>query len=153
MSIISSSQIQQKVKRVLEILAAYPTFPPAKSNVVMLYAKAVVASKMISIVEIAKAEIGKNEGKWFQYSTVEQQLEEKEVKHNKGFTNDTNGKASGEVETMGSDEDPEDDGEGFETMKSPFERALEGKQKVRAVPIMAIYLSRVRIESLSNSHG
>lgn len=153
MSIISSSQIQQKVKRVLEILAVYPTVPPAKSNVVMLHAKAVVASKMISIVEIAKREIGKNEGKWFQYSTVEQQLEEKEVRHNKGSTNDTNGKASGEVETTGLDEDPEDDGEGFETMKTPFERALEGKQKVRAVPIMAIYLSRVRIESLSNSHG
>jgi len=156
MSIISSSQIQQKVKRVLDLLAVYPVVSPTKPSVVMLHAKAAVASKMISIVEITKREIGTNGGEWFQYSTVEQQLEDKdEKKKNKECMNNTNGKASGEDESMSVNKDleAEDDAEGFETMKTPFERAIEGKQKVRAVPIMVIYLSRVRIESLRKAHG
>ena len=54
------------------------------------------------------------------------------------------------------EEDSESDAEdaaAFETMKTPFERSIEGKPKVRAVPHMTIYLSRVRIDSLRKELG
>ncbi|TVY33503.1 hypothetical protein LOCC1_G006649, partial [Lachnellula occidentalis] len=50
-------------------------------------------------------------------------------------------------------EDEEEEEESFETMKTPFERAIEGKSKVRAVPGMTTYLSRVRIERLGKKYG
>jgi len=41
----------------------------------------------------------------------------------------------------------------FETMKTPFERATEGKPKVRAVPYLGIYFSRVPVEELKQLYG
>lgn len=43
----------------------------------------------------------------------------------------------------------------FETMKTPFERALdaEGKPKIRGLATLTLYLSRVRIESLKKIYG
>lgn len=41
----------------------------------------------------------------------------------------------------------------FETMKTPLERAVEGKPKIRAVPVMTIYLSRVRVDALKSAFG
>jgi len=46
-----------------------------------------------------------------------------------------------------------DDEGTFETMKTPLERAIEERPKVRALPIMTIYLSRVRIERLKVAYG
>lgn len=153
MNIISSSKIELKVKRALEILAEYPAVPPAKSKVIRLHAKAPVASKLITIVEIAKREIKKDGGKWFQYNKVEEIMEEQKPKsQDKGKSKD---KQSGETKTdEGEDKQgSEEDAEEFETMKTPFERSIEGKPKVRAVPIMITYLSRVRIDTLKKEHG
>jgi len=38
-------------------------------------------------------------------------------------------------------------------MKTPFERSIEGRPKIRAIPVIVIYLSRVRIEALKKIHG
>jgi hypothetical protein len=151
MSIISSSHIQQKVTRALDILSEYPAVPPAKPKVVMLYSKAAVASKMITIAEIVKREIAKAGGKWYQYNKLNKVVEEKVEKA---------GSAKKEKSTSGDVPMAEngDDGAGkeseeeFETMKTPFERAIEGKPKIRAIPVMTIYLSRVRIDSLRRDH-
>jgi len=129
----------------------------------MLHSKAKAASKMISIAEIAKREISKDGGKWFQNSKVDQIMREQKQSESTKGTENGNGKGNGkgkgredgdeemgdqgEFDRMGSDE------EAFETMKTPFERAIEGKTKVQAVPVMAIYLSRMRIESLRKEYG
>ena len=121
---------------------------------VVLYAKAKAAAKMVSIAEIVKREIGaldEGKAKWLQYNWVEGFVEEHKPKEDlKG-----NGKGMGneDVEMGDGDEDAESEEEGFEVMKTPFERAIEGTKKVRAVPIMSIYLSRVRIESLRREYG
>lgn len=47
----------------------------------------------------------------------------------------------------------EEEEEGFEKMKSRIERAVEGTEKVRSVPLMTVYLSRVRIEALREAYG
>ncbi len=161
MSIISSSHIQQKVTRTLSLLSVYPTVPPAKPAVVMLHSKAKAASKMISIAEIAKRGIAKDGGKWFQYSKVGQIMQEqkqsKSTKENEDRSENRKGKGreDGDEEMGDLDEDDKmgSDEEAFETMKTPFERAIEGKAKVQAVPVMAIYLSRVRVESLRREYG
>jgi hypothetical protein len=151
MPIISSSSIQKKVLRVLEILSVYPTPPNEKPRVVVLKAKAGVAAKMISVAEIAKREIGKEGGRWWQYCCVEGVIQEVKEKAGEGEKGD-GGKRKGMDDGEGK-EDSEEESTAFETMKTPFERANEGETKVRAVPVMSLYLSRVRIEGLRKAYG
>jgi hypothetical protein len=154
-NIISSSHVQQKVTQALEILSVYPVIPPAKPAVVLLHSKAPVAAKLITIAEITKREIGQNSGKLFQYNKLDSVVEEKKVysKGEKGEkTNAGNTKDSLAMEADG-EEDPESEGEAFETMKTPFERAIEGRPKIRSVPVMTLYLSRVRVDSLRTLYG
>lgn len=153
MHIISSTQIEKKVTSALNHLSSFPAVPP---TVVMLHSKAKTASKMISIVEISKREIASNGGKWFQYNAIEQVIvPKKEPKGPEGKPDNDDDQSNepkrSSSKDPGSDED--EDGEGFETMKTPFERAIEGVPKIRAVPTMTIYLSRVRIESLRKRYG
>jgi hypothetical protein len=141
-SILTSSKISKKTTSVLEKLSQYPTIPPAKPVLVFLHSKAVGASKLITIVEIAKREVAAKGGKWFQYNALSQVMEERKREEGKGE----------EKDGMDLDEE-EDEKDSFEVMKTPFERAVEGTPKIRAVPIMATYLSRVRIESLRKRYG
>ena len=151
MSIISSSKIEQKVTRALQILSEYPAIPPAKPKAVMLHSKAPVASKMISIAEIIKRELVKNSGKWYQYNKLGEVVEEKKDKDGgRGKEKNTGEDVSMTENGSGDAENASD--EEFETMKTPFERAIEGKPKIRATPVMTLYLSRVRIDSLRKDH-
>jgi hypothetical protein len=157
MTIISSTQIQTKVLRVLENLSVYPAPPNEKPRVVMMKAKAGVASKMISIAEIAKREIGKGGGKWFQYNAVEGVMEELQMEVKKGkkateMEDKEKGRGGGEGEGK-EEEESEEETTAFETMKTPFERVNEEKAKVRAVPNMSLYLARVRIDSLRKAYA
>lgn len=111
---------------------------------VVFTAKAEVASKMISIVEIVKRNLGREGGKWFQYIAVDGQV----VENKKKKDSEEDGK--GKEKDDGEEEGEED---GFEVMKTPFERIIEDRPKVRSVPVMAIYLSRVRIDDLRKKHG
>jgi hypothetical protein len=153
-NVISSSHVQQKVTQALGVLSVYPIIPPAKPAVVMLYSKAPVAAKLITIAEITKREIGQNGGKWFQYNKLDSVVEKK--MNSKGETvgkvNAESPKDSSAMEVDG-EEDPESEGEAFETMKTPFERAIEGRPKIRSVPVMTLYLSRVRVDSLRRLYG
>jgi hypothetical protein len=154
-NIISSSHVQQKVNQALGILSVYPAISPANPAVVMLQSKGPVAAKLITIAEITKREIGQNGGKWFQYNKVDSVMEEKKVnsKREKGEkVNAESPKDSAAMEVDG-EEDPESEDEAFETMKTPFERAIEGRPKIRSVPVMTLYLSRVRVDNLRNLYG
>jgi hypothetical protein len=154
-NVISSSHVQQKVTQALGVLSVYPIIPPAKPAVVMLYSKAPVAAKLITIAEITKREIGQNGGEWFQYNKLDSVVEEKKVNskgEKGGKVNAESPKDSSAMEVDG-EEDPESEGEAFETMKTPFERAIEGRPKIRSVPVMTLYLSSVRVDSLRKLHG
>jgi hypothetical protein len=154
MNIITSSSIQRKVTHAVET-AMGSTLP--KSAVVKLHAKGPAASKMITVVEIAERQIEQKGGKWFQYNKVEQVLAERPDK--KDVKNKGNGKGKekeGEgdpAELDGEEEEDAEEREAFETMKTPFERANEGTAKVRAVPVMTIYLTCTRIEELRKAYG
>ena len=162
-SVISSSKIQKKVTSVLRHLT---TATAAKPRVSVLRAKAADAGKLISISEIAKRELAKDQskdvyaGRWFQYIGLGEEVHEvpRDVEGRTIVEDTILGARS--TEEMDADktrrkeaEAEDDDDGGFEHMKTPFERAIEGRPRKRAVPMMCLFLSRVPITELSKRYG
>lgn len=141
-SILSSSKIQKKVKSTLSILSTF-SFSDPSPHVVLLSARSNAVNKLIGIAEIVKRELAKNGKKWYQYNVLA------------GLENIVPRKTEVEEEEKGEDVEMEDDEEAFETMKTPFERALdaEGRPKIKCIATVTLYLSRVRIESLKRTYG
>ena len=81
MSIISSAKINDKVRKLLLRVEEFNfADPKSKPGVVMLHAKSDVASKMVSIIGIARQTIEHNKGKWWQYSKLDGQIVEMKPK-------------------------------------------------------------------------
>ena len=181
MSIISSSKIEQKVRNLLLRLEKF-SFADinAKPGVVALHAKASVATKLISIVEIAKKRIMKGGGKWWQYSRLHGEITELKEKREKVKSEGStllewekkqatemgakSSKSDGENVDLTMDVDDalkEDEEEAaFETMNEKkqttevaFSSDKEPRRKIRAVPIMTIYMSRVPIVEFKGLYG
>ena len=179
MSIVSSSKIEQKVRNLL-LRTKRPAEDDAnaKPGVVILTAKAEVASKMVGIVEIAKRAIQQEGGQWWQYSklhgqTVELKKKQQKVKRVEGgktlreWADEQDGqresvpegkpegkpegqehKLPASAELEGSEDEDEDEA-AFQTMGRHQVMAYdENRAKLRAVPVMTIYLSRVPITAL-----
>ena len=170
MSIISSVKMEQKIRVLLSHLARFNYADVhCKPGVVALHAKAPVAGKMISIVEIAKREIQNAKGQWWQYSRCHGELlewkqkaarvvkgtgvtagAEREMGDAQGLLPSRTSEANDSMEVDGVDEEEA----AFETM-SPKKVAehIEARKKVRAVPIMTIYMSRVPIPEFKSIYG
>jgi hypothetical protein len=154
LNIISSTKIQAKVARTLDtVLKRFSFTGPAKPNIVMLYAKAPVASKMITIIEIVKREVESAGGKWYQYNRLDTEVNVYSRKAAGAKTGNevVDGNMEVDVEKNGgesSDEEP-----AFETMKTTVEKVTGEGSKSRVMPVMCIYLSRVRIEKLKAAYG
>ncbi|OBT76373.1 hypothetical protein VF21_03657 [Pseudogymnoascus sp. 05NY08] len=118
----------------------------AKPVIVIAWAKARSAGKLVSVVEVVKRELGEGGGVWFQYNGL-----------GEGFAGVARDGGEGEEgegeEGEGGDGEGEMEEEGFEKMKTRIERAIEGTEKVRSVPVMTVYLSRVRVEALREAYG
>lgn len=145
MSILSSSKIESRVRNLLDKIGKFSfATPGANPGVVVLSAKAEVAGKMGSIVEIAKQKIQEERGKWWQYNKLEGKLTELKPKQTRragdGGTLEEWGKEKGHnatteskavdksehasVEKQGiggniNEDRDEDLDEGFETMVNP----------------------------------
>lgn len=109
MSILSSAKISEKVKKLLLRVENFNfADPKSKPGVVVLHAKSDVASKMVSIVQIARQDIEHNNGKWWQYSKLDEQVAELKTKAVKrkdnGKTLEEWQKERAEGETQGSGE-------------------------------------------------
>lgn len=65
----------------------------------------------------------------------------------------TQGQRGEEREMLAGDGEEEEEDDGFEAMKTPFERSIEGRVKVRAVPVLTIWLSAGRVEALKRRYG
>ncbi|KAL8639980.1 MAG: hypothetical protein Q9228_003051 [Teloschistes exilis] len=176
-NVMSSSKIQQKVKALLARVEN-PKLASAtsKAEVVILEAKAAVVSKMISIVEIAKAQITTRNGEWYQYSSLRAELLPYKTKPKKepsrglqASTSRANEQdASRESstrsqppapktttnETRVEGDDSEDDEAAFETFQNHLTAIDDVKvDKVRTTPIMTIYFSGVLISGLKDLLG
>lgn len=142
MSIISSSKISAKAKTLIERVEKF-TFANinAKPGVVVVTAKAAVASKMISVVEIGKGDIAKRGGKWYEYSKLQSELVEVKPKQKqrplggRTLADMGNAQVTSEAANAGLDhplkettsdrmevdeDDSEDGGVGFETLEPPL---------------------------------
>ncbi|KAH6652655.1 hypothetical protein BKA67DRAFT_659346 [Truncatella angustata] len=164
-SVISSSKIQKKVSSVLRHLAATSASPETtpdqkKPRVSVLRARASDAGKLVSIAEIAKRELaaqgeGGDKERWFQYIGLGQEL--KETPKKKTIIQDTilNGKANGgdNEDEDASDDENETEKDDFEYMKTPFERAIEGRPKKQAIAIISLFLARVSVDELKKKYG
>ena len=81
MSILSSAKISDKVTKLLLRVENFSfADPKTKPGIVVLHAKSEVASKMVSIVEIARQDIERKQGKWWQYSKVDREIAELKTK-------------------------------------------------------------------------
>ena len=180
MSILSSSKIEQKVRNLLLRLSHLDDAKTkAKPTVVMLHAKGDVAGKMVSIVEIAKAEMRKEDEKLYQYNGLHGETSELKVKKPER-TGDGKTVAEGAKEhpgwenhnretinecgkyTLGTSDRSDDDVEmadatedAFETMAPPIQGydTTKLRKKVRAYPVLTIYLTRVPIPELKDLHA
>ncbi|KAI8949098.1 hypothetical protein F4801DRAFT_423919 [Xylaria longipes] len=175
-SVISSSKIQQRVTAMLRHLTpptqspssepapdATTTTSSSKIRVSILRAKATEAGKLVSIAEIAKREIEKElsvgddgvseagqerkTGRWFQYIALGEELIQKPRDEGNTIIEET------VLGDPGADKEDHDGDDEFEVMKTPFERAIEGRPLVRGVPVMSLFLSRSPIEELKKRYG
>jgi hypothetical protein len=135
----------------------------AKAKVSILRAKASDASKLVSIAEIVKREIekerstsndgaggayqGSKPGRWFQYITLGEEMQWRRREVGNSVIEDT------VLGGPGVNEEGLDDGDEFEIMKTPFERAVQGQPLVRGVPVMSLFLSRSSIDELKRQYG
>lgn len=151
MSILSSSKISDKVKKLLLRVENFSfADPESKPGIVILHAKSDVASKMVSIVEIARQDIEHDKGKWWQYSKLDAQVAEVKTKSGKRrddgktlleWQKEQAGEGSQEVEEVGSDTG-RDPGEiqhnlefvdGDEEMEDAFESMANPKEADQGV--------------------
>lgn len=175
MSIVSSSKMEQKVRNLL--LRTKRPSKETKPGVVILTAKADVASKMVGIVEIAKRTIRQEGGKWWQYSKLHSQVIElkkkskakraeggktlrewAEEQKEKG-ENVSGGMRENHIgghdmpddkgASLDDSEKDENDDDAFQTMGRHQVMAYdENRSKMRAIPIMTIYLSQAPVPAL-----
>ncbi|ELR06320.1 hypothetical protein GMDG_07911 [Pseudogymnoascus destructans 20631-21] len=139
--ILTSTKMHTKITTLLTQLRSFSFAAPAaaaKPVIVIAWAKAKSAGKLVSVMEVVKREIGGEGGCGFSITGL--------------------GRGLGGGEGWGGGEDGEGDvemeeDEGFEMMKTRVERAIEGTEKLRSVPVMTVYLSRVRIEALREAYG
>ncbi|KAK0851773.1 hypothetical protein LTR03_003797 [Friedmanniomyces endolithicus] len=139
--IISSTQIATRTTTIVSKLTQ-PATDGDKPAIVALTAEAKVASKLISVVEIAKRDLASKGIKCFQYNALSSRVGEVPRERKKG------GGGRG-VNQPGDDAGADGEGDGdFQTMPDPM-----GVTKKRNTPILTIYLSSVAVRELRTAYG
>lgn len=158
-SVISSSKIGKKVTAVLAHLGHVDLFSPdSRPGVMMLHARAGDASKMVTVMELAKRRMGEAGIVWYQYNCVY------EIAGPQGGAASSSGGGAGSqiiVEdtvmggaVYGQEEEEQDDGEegdddDFEQVDTHLELATRDKPAVEPKSTyMSVFLSRVSIPEL-----
>lgn len=127
LSVISSSSISNRTTSLVNHIKSTPA--DNKPPIVALHAKAAVANKLISVVEIAKRELKDNDQKVYQYNVLGSELI-----HSAPATKDA------------VDQDAMSDNE-------PAFEKTEERSTVRNVPTMTIYLSLASVKELKQAYG
>ncbi|KAK3342978.1 hypothetical protein B0H65DRAFT_235584 [Neurospora tetraspora] len=178
MSVMPSTSIAKHVDKALQHLDRFNLWDQSVlPGVVLLSAKPVASSKLVTIAELVRRRIGEGEQKWFQYNVLTETEEEEVVDAGAGA-------GAGGMEVVedtvmdltkdGDDDDGEEE-EAFETMgghhnnsnqrqeqqhggggggrgphhqqQTVFERAIE-PPKIRHNKYVSVFLSRIPIEEL-----
>ena len=134
MSIRSSAKISDKVEKLLLRVENFSfADPKSKPGVVILCAKSEAASKMVSIVEIARQDIERDKGKWWQYSKLEGQIAQLKVRSVKrrdgGKTLSEWQKERARRESQGSEDVGGDNGHGSEKAEH-YAEVVDGDEEM-----------------------
>ena len=143
----------------------------------MLWARAPVAGKLVSCVEVVKREIerdggGKQKGKWWQYSGVGEDFVEvvpgvaggekgkkgqgKGVKfedEEKEKVGEGEDKMDVDVREVGDQEVEEEEDEGEEPAFEPLTKDVQKAKEWKSVPVLTVFLSRVPVKELEALYG
>ncbi|KAF1350840.1 hypothetical protein BDV97DRAFT_157316 [Delphinella strobiligena] len=141
LNVISSNSIQSRTISLVKHLRQEST--GRKTAIASLRAKASVANKLISAIEIAKRDLSQINKKVYQYNALTS--ETVNVKSPK--TRVAKGGQPGNEDGDGDKGDAaaEEEDEAFEP--------LEQKDETEEVPVLTIYLSLVSIKELRDAHG
>ncbi|KAK4901755.1 hypothetical protein LTR27_001527 [Elasticomyces elasticus] len=136
--VISSTSVAVRTSAVIATLSRPAAKGDKKPAIACLTAEAKVASKLVSVVEIAKRDLTTKGIKCFQYNTLGSHLVDVPRERRKPGGKEAGKTGDGDVE----DEDA------FQTMADPM-----GATKKRTVPTMTIYLSPVPVKELRAAYG
>ncbi|KAG8624718.1 hypothetical protein KVT40_007785 [Elsinoe batatas] len=140
LNILPSNPVNTRATSILKHLRPATFDKPTKPVLVCLTARASAANKLITITEIVKRQLATEGVKVFQYSVLGREMvtlpSEKKAK--------SGGKGK-EGKKAGREEDGEEDGEAFEVMA--------GKEKVRSVPTLTVYLGLESLKELRKGFG
>ncbi|KAK5675961.1 hypothetical protein LTS10_011250 [Elasticomyces elasticus] len=136
--VISSTSVAVRTSAVIATLSRPAAKGDKKPAIACLTAEAKVASKLVSVVEIAKRDLATKGIKCFQYNALGSHVVDVPRERRKP--------RGGEVKKTGDAEEADEDA--FQTMADPM-----GATKKRSVPTMTIYLSPVSVKELRAAYG
>jgi len=134
LNVISSSQISNRTTLVINHLTTEHN-EGSRSVLCRLHAKSDVVSKLISIIEIAKRELHAKNIKVYQYSSLSSETTTRKPKVN----------IENKDSTMVEADAVEEQEDAFQTMPE--------KEKIRAVPVLTVYLATKSIKDLKAAVG
>lgn len=140
LNVISSNSIQSRTVSLVEHLRQESA--SQKTAIASLRAKASVANKLISAIEIAKRDLSQNNEKVYQYNALTSEMAN--VKSAKSRV--------AEGGRSGNDDGGDGDAAAAQEEDEAFE-PLEQKDETEEVPVLTIYLSLVSIKELRDAHG
>ena len=172
MSILTSAKIEAKVATLLKHLARFSFADTGtKPGVVAVHARGAAVPKLVTVVEIAKRRMEQEGGKWWQCTRLDgQKVEQKEKPRKENGAEEARAavrkKWAGDEEQeqtadREADEaepveeqmtDSQDDG-GFQTQAWTGPAKLPERPKVKTVPTMVIYMSRVPVPEFEDALG
>lgn len=140
LNVISSNSIQSRTVSLVEHLRQESA--SQKTAIASLRAKASVANKLISAIEIAKRDLSQNNEKVYQYNALTSEMAN--VKSAKSRV--------AEGGRSGNDDGGDGDAAAAQEEDEAFE-PLEQKDETEEVPVLTIYLSLASIKELRDAHG
>ncbi|KAI4162531.1 MAG: hypothetical protein LQ342_003762 [Letrouitia transgressa] len=164
-SIISSSSINAKIRSLLfHFRQCSAPKTHSQQCVVVLRAKAKVASKLVTVVEIAKKEIESKKGWWWQYSNVTARyenltkagrpLDDQKVPVNRSEKLQQEAQTSLDNDTARALDDSQDKFEEMSLIGCNDSGSREqGQNKSRAVTILTVFLASTSIPKLKELFG
>lgn len=174
--ISTNSRYNTLVKSVIKLLSPSEPNPnaPTKPPIVLLESKAECAPRLIAIVEAVKVHIAAKGENWFQYNGLRGEVLpfKPKSKGRRGVAENTTigiegkernataaAKVTGQVNNKAAEDDMDlDEEDAFQTMVRggaddlSARTSLHGKDKVRSVPIITIFIARLVVPELAGSY-
>lgn len=143
LNVISSNSIQSRTVSLVEHLRQESA--SQKTAIASLRAKASVANKLISAIEIAKRDLSQNNEKVYQYNALTSEMANVKSAKSRVAEGGRSGNDDGGDGGDGDAAAAQEEDEAFEP--------LEQKDETEEVPVLTIYLSLASIKELRDAHG